>query len=237
MLLLFLFIIFSYMKKRLLFSLILFFTACASSQSERNGFIIPGPFSSVRASGEFSVEDGQEQTKDACQFVLYGTDGNVFLKGYQPLIPNYFSFYVNQDEFAYYFPRNQALYKGKSDALTEDDFNIILHPNELKHALLPNSLPSKYVSIERTDPLSGKPERLLFQDKAGHMRSSVSLTNYIKQGEAWYPTHIQFKNYRKRLTIKLKINKLFLNEVLDRDVFVAKVPEGVQVETLNRLND
>lgn len=172
----------------------------------------------------------------------------MFLKGYQPLVPIYFTFIITQDKFVYYLPQQDTVYEGNIDALSKaSDLTLILSPHLLQNALLPVYFSSAMQAIQAgndsvlTDEVSNTVIRhITFQhdihaitqlelsDKLNASKTTITFSDFMHKNAAPYPKHIVIAQPHLHTEITFSFDEFAFNSHIPDDIFDIHVPQDTK---------
>ncbi|MBN1492746.1 MAG: hypothetical protein JW938_01215 [Candidatus Omnitrophica bacterium] len=217
-------------------------------------------FTTVQASGDFEIKDLLANTTQKCScLVLVKAPDDILIKGYQALIPNYFTFIIKGDSFLYYIPRKDIAYRGTIEALKNNkDYTIGLEPHVMHTALIPHLFTRSTHTIEpysntlfsvaemrdegtiqtiaakyQFESMSTLPTIIEMLDSNGVRTSLISFNKPTVSGKIAYHKEITIVNDQQQTQISFKFKKLLFNSKLPERLFNVDIPEGVTVEEIN----
>jgi hypothetical protein len=218
-------------------------------------------FLNARASGELEIKDLLSGTSQKCScIVLIKNDGTLLIKGYQPLIPNYFTFVIRNGNFTYYIPRKDIVYQGAVEALKSNkNYTLSLDPELLLTALLPPHFSMEKYKLElQSDstftiaelkdegtfqtittqynfaPNSTLPRTIETVDNNGVKTASIELARPTASGKISYPKMITIMRIQQQTEIRFSFNKLLFNAELQDRSFDVEIPDGVTIEEIKK---
>jgi len=218
-------------------------------------------FQTVRASGQLEIKDRLADTAQKCScLILLRKDGSLLIKGYQPLIPNYFTLIVKDGDFTYYVPRKDIAYQGAINALDSNkNYTLSLDPKLLLLALLPpyfapgknkidflqgsSFVVAKLIDEGTITTISTKyhfngnsllQSALQVLDSNGVESATITFFQPMVSGKVAYPKKIVIINKKQQTEIQLSLNKLLINSELPDSLFTIDTPEGVIVEEIKK---
>jgi outer membrane lipoprotein-sorting protein len=218
-------------------------------------------FLTARASGELEIKDLLSGTSQKCScVVLIKNDGTLLIKGYQPLIPNYFTFIIRNGNFTYYIPRKDTVYQGAVEALKSNkNYTLSLDPELLLTAFIPPHFSlekyrldlqgaSVFTIAELKDegtfqtittkysftPNSTLPRTIETVDNNGVKTSSIELARPTTSGKITYPKMVTIVRIQQQTEIRFSFNKLLFNSELPDRSFDVDIPEGVTIEEIKK---
>lgn len=210
------------------------------------------------------VREGGMQGARECQGLLaFEKPGHIYLKGYRPLIPTFFTLVAKDGNFWVHIPKENRVLTGKVTDLNEsDNLQMGIRPDDLERSLnihpLPTSTnyliemreaPTQYLLfIFRTDGGTGKflerqvwierfflnVEREVYYNAYGIAEVDITRKEYTNEGSVYFPQEITIFRPDLGSMLFLKVNKLTINPELKPELFEFKMPDGATVEKLEK---
>lgn len=218
---------------------------------------------SVKSTLNIRVREREAQEARECQGLLaYVKPDKIYLKGYRPLIPTFFTMVSKDGTFWVHLPKDNSVLTGKvSDLNASQNLEMGIRPDDLERALnihpLPTSTdyvvemqeaPAQYIlSVFRTNG-TGKflerqiwierfflnVEREVYLNAYGVAEVDITRKNYMNENKIYFPQEIAIYRPDRGSTLFLKVNKLTINPELNPKLFNFEMPGGATVEELKK---
>ena len=198
-----------------------------------------------------------------CQGLLaYEKPSNLYLKGYRPLIPTFFTLVSKNGEFWVHVPKENRVLTGRVSDLNEsDNLQMGIRPDDLLRTLNIHPIPAstthvveiqeasaQYIlSVFRTDGTDKflerqiwieryflNVEREIYYNAYGVVEVDISRKDYVNEGPVYFPQEMVIFRPDRGTSLFLRANKLLINPELKQDLFEFQMPGGATVETLKK---
>lgn len=113
----------------------------------------------------------------------------------------------------------------KKEAIEEPDYDITVMKMKGKNVLER----VRTIHISRASLL---PYEQDLYDHEGHVVTTVTYDNYQKYSDIDFPSSILIKRPLDEYTVKFDISKLIVNQKLDDEQFMLKIPDGITVQKM-----
>ena len=209
-------------------------------------------------------ERGMEGARECQGLLAYEKSEKLYLKGYRPLIPTFFTLVSNDGKFWVHTPKDNQVLTGKVSDLNEtDNLQMGIRPDDLLRTLnmnpIPTStdyivemqeLPAQYIiSVFRTDLAASEKflarqitveriflnvEREVYYNNYGIAELDIVRKDYTHEGAVYFPREIVIFRPDLGSSLFLKANKLMINPELNPKLFNFEMPGGAKVEELKK---
>ena len=213
----------------------------------------------LRASGTLTIQNNAAAATNTCScLVVIKNPDKIMIKGYSPLIPNYFTLIITGDTFWYYIPHRDIVFTGPITALTkESGYDITLHPRYIKYPFIPPLLSAPACTLgKRTATTTTLYERFSQEPtsaikntyqidneyaypshrtaylKSGIVDIIITYGELIRSGTLTYPRRITFFSEKEGTTISFSLTNLLFNPEIADSIFTMVIPEGVTQERI-----
>ncbi len=218
-------------------------------------------FHSLKSNLEIRYRDSSTQGARECQGLLaYENPKKIYLKGYRPLIPTFFTLVSRDGNFWVHLPRDNVVLTGQVNQLdSSQNLQMGIRPDDLLRALNIQAIPpSTTHSVEmqetpthyllfifRTDGIDKflerqiwieryflNVEREVFYNQYGIVDVDITKKDYMNKGPVYMPREIIIFRPDRGSTLFLKSEKLEVNANLKPELFKFQTPPGATVEPL-----
>ncbi len=216
---------------------------------------------SVKTTLDIRVRDRSMEGSRECQGLLaHEKPDKLYLKGYRPLIPTFFTIVARENTFWVHIPKENRVLTGKvSDLNGSEGLSMGIRPDDLMRALNIQPVPPSETHIVemQESPLQYilfvfrkmgdekilerqifveryflNVEREVFYNAYGVAELDIARKDYTPDEATPFPQEIIIFRPDRGSTLFLRANKLRVNPVLRNDLFDFQMPGGATIEEL-----
>lgn len=114
---------------------------------------------------------------------------------------------------------------GRKDAIEEPDYDLNVSRVLKDHVL-------QLIRVIHIGRVTLRPYRQDLYDEKGRIVTTIEYDNYQMAGDIPYPESILITRPQDEYTLRMVVTKLVINQVLDDEQFLLKIPPGMPIQTM-----